>query len=92
MNKKDLLGLTPDLSALAATLPTQNVAARSEPAKRSSGREPVIQLNLRIRRGLRQQIHRMAVDAEMTICAFVLTALREKGLPVRDEDLIDRRR
>jgi hypothetical protein len=91
VSRKQLTSLTPDLAALAATLPTQHVAA-SAPAPKRISREQVIQLNLRVRAQLRKELHRLANDADMTVCAFVLEALRAKGLTVRDEDLIDRRR
>ncbi len=34
----------------------------------------------------------LAVNADMTMRAFVLMALKEKGLSVLDEDLADRRK
>jgi hypothetical protein len=40
----------------------------------------------------RKQLDRLAADADMTMRAFVLHALKEKGLDVRDEDLVDLRK
>jgi len=41
---------------------------------------------------LRKELARLADDADMTMRAFILEALREKGLSVTDEDLADLRR
>ena len=54
--------------------------------------EPVIQFSLSLRKSLRKELARMAADTDMTMRAFVLNALKEKGLPVRDDDLADLRK
>ena len=97
MSKKDLANVTADLSALAAVMPTQRpvpaaplkVVSRPTPAVSD---EPVIQFSLSLRKSLRKQLATLAADADMTMRAFVLHALKEKGLAVRDDDLADLRR
>ena len=41
---------------------------------------------------LRKQLARLADDADMTMRAFVLEALKAKGLDVRPDDLLDLRK
>ena len=52
----------------------------------------MVQFNLSMRKTLRRELKHLAEDADMTARAFVLNALKEKGLPVKDEDLLDLRR
>ena len=40
----------------------------------------------------RKQLARLADDADMTMRAFVLDALKAKGLDVRPDDLLDLRK
>jgi hypothetical protein len=47
---------------------------------------------LRRYKSLRKQLATLAADADMTMRAFVLHTLKEKGLAVRDDDLADLRR
>ena len=54
--------------------------------------EEVIQFSLSLRKSLRKELARLADDADMTMRAFVLEALRSKGLSVTVEDLRDLRR
>ena len=54
--------------------------------------EEVIQFSLSVRKGLRKQLARVADDADMTMRAFVLEALKVKGLDVRPDDLLDLRK
>ena len=54
--------------------------------------EPVTQFSLSLRKDLRKQLARLADEADMTMRAFVLLALKAKGLSVRDDDLVDLRR
>jgi hypothetical protein len=94
MARKDLRSVQANLAALAGALPTQHVA-RAEPvvapsAARAS--EDVIQFSLSLRKSLRKELARLADDADMTMRAFVLMALRDKGLSVTDEDLLDLRK
>jgi hypothetical protein len=106
MGKKDLASVTTDLSALASMMPTQKpvVAAPApvaQPAPTAALKvvptphreeEGVIQFSLSMRKELRKQLARLASDADMTMRAFVLNALKEKGLSVREDDLIDLRK
>lgn len=107
MAKKSLESVTADLSALAAAMPTQRPAApppaRSQepnvelkvvkptPAKKQVV-EPQTQFSFSMRQSLRKELARMASDADMTMRAFILNALKEKGLSVRDDDLLDLRK
>jgi len=100
MTKKDLANVTADLSALASMLPTQRPAAAAvtdQPAlKVVASPKPedkeVTQFSLSLRKELRKQLSRLADDADMTMRAFVLNALKAKGLAVRDDDLTDLRK
>ena len=106
MSKKDLASVTTDLSALASMMPTQRPASSpatlppepiaskvttSEAIAEGQGEE-VTQFSLSLRKGLRKELARLASDADMTMRAFVLNALKAKGLGVRDDDLVDLRR
>ncbi len=94
MGKKDLQSVTASLASLAAQMPTQKPAAPASlkvvPSAASAGRN--VQFSLDMRPELRKQLLRLAADADMTARAFVLMALKEKGLDVQPEDLIDRRK
>jgi hypothetical protein len=90
MSKKDLASVTADLSALAQMMPTQR-PARPE-AKAIAPAEEVIQFSLSLRKSLRKQLARLADEADMTMRAFVLDALKAKGLDVRPDDLMDLRK
>jgi hypothetical protein len=102
MSKKDLASVTTDLSALASTMPTQRPAVATEPQtlkvvppaspKPKGQGEEIIQFSLSLRKDLRKQLARLADDVDMTMRAFVLNALKEKGLAVRDDDLADLRK
>jgi hypothetical protein len=104
MAKKDLASVTTDLTALASMMPTQRPAATIEPPAppptppvrvvtlQPREEEGVTQFSLSMRKELRKQLARLASDADMTMRAFVLLALKEKGLAVREDDLIDMRK
>lgn len=96
MTKKDLQRVHADLAALAESLPTQNVSARGAIKQRPTlgieEGEEVIQFSLSLRKSLRKALARLAAEADMTMRAFVLSALKEKGLKVSDEDLVDLRK
>jgi hypothetical protein len=85
-------------SADRENLPAQPTADReSVPAqplrpKPAPKQEQTIQFSLSLRKSLRKQLASLAADADMTMRAFVLNALKAKGLSVRDEDLADLRR
>ena len=93
MSKKDLASVTADLSALAQMMPTQRPSAPEPPTPRAvAPAEEVIQFSLSLRKGLRKQLARLADDADMTMRAFVLDALKDKGIDVRPDDLVDLRK
>ena len=95
MAKKDLANVTANLASLAEALPTQSPASRSQtktPARDSKPDEPVLQFSLSMRASLRKELVRLANEADMTMRAYVLSALREKGLSVTAEDLVDMRK
>jgi hypothetical protein len=90
-------GVSPALPAIAAAVaisspataePAPVVPLRPKPVKR----EETIQFSLSLRKSLRKQLASLAADADMTMRAFVLNALKAKGLSVRDEDLADLRK
>lgn len=107
MSKKDLASVTADLSALAQLMPTQRPAATVPPPAAESPAlkavapakpktqveaEPITQFSLSLRKELRKQLARLSDEADMTMRAFVLHALKAKGLAVRDDDLADLRK
>jgi hypothetical protein len=63
--------------------------AASKPRPRA---EDTTQFSLSLRKSLRKQLAKLASDSDMTMRAFVLNALKEKGLSVRDGDLTDMRK
>ncbi len=94
MTKKDLGKVQADLSALAGNLPSQNVV-RTEPVKPRAApiaSEEITQFSLSLRKSLRKELGRLADDVDMTMRAFVLLALKDKGLSVTDDDLKDLRK
>jgi hypothetical protein len=92
MAKKDL-GAVGALAPLAKEYPTQRAASEPLKTSRRAGEgEPILQFSLSLRKSLRKQLMRLASDADMTMRAFVLNALKDKGLEVQPEDLLDLRR
>ena len=96
MNKKNLRSVAASLTAVAAPLPTQNVtqdqpAAPAAPQSATSA-EPIVQFSFGLRKSQRKELQRLASDADMTMRAFILDALKGKGLTVTDEDLLDLRK
>ena len=89
MDKKDF-GAVGALASLAKDYPTQR--APSKPVSRAGEGEPVIQFSLSLRKSLRKQLMLLASDADMTMRAFVLNALKDKGLDVQPDDLLDLRK
>jgi len=80
-------------SPAAAEPPALKVVAAPKPkAEVKVEPEPIIQFSLSLRRELRKQLARLADDADMTMRAFVLNALKDKGLSVRADDLADLRK
>ncbi|MFZ3181694.1 MAG: hypothetical protein WA156_16170 [Methylocystis silviterrae] len=106
MGKKSLESVTADLAALAAAMPTQRPVAPllvpqlpqpelqiGKPTfQKRPGIEPLTQFSFSLRKSLRKDLARLASDADMTMQAFILSALKVKGLAVRDDDLVDRRK
>ena len=96
MSKKDLRSVAASLSAVAAQLPTQNVQSmvtpRPVPIETAKPAEPIVQFSFGLRKSQRRELQRLAADADMTMRAFILNALKERGLSVTDEDLLDLRR
>ena len=91
MMKKNLQSVTASLGDLAATMPTQRpMAVVRRPAPAPS--EPLVQFSFRMRKSLRRELDRLAIDNDTTMQAFVLGALRDKGLSVTDDDLLDLRK
>jgi hypothetical protein len=78
--------------ALTTTAPIGDMDVAARPASGILPAEEVIQFSLSIRKGLRKQLARLADDADMTMRAFVLDALKAKGLDVRPDDLLDLRK
>jgi hypothetical protein len=86
MAKKDFSNISGDLAALADTMPTQRPPARApKPVSRS------FQFSLSLSKDQRKHLMRLASEADMTMRAFVLNALKDKGLPVDPGDLLDLR-
>ena len=54
--------------------------------------EEMTQCNIEMRKALKKQLAFLALEHDMTIQAFMLSALKDKGLDVTDADLVDRRR
>ncbi|SEB02279.1 hypothetical protein [Rubrimonas cliftonensis] len=89
-NTKNLRSVATALAPMAKGLPTQNVVA---PRPAAAGEvEPVVQFSFALRKAQRKQLMRLADDADMTMRAFILEALKAKGLEVTDEDLLDLRK
>jgi hypothetical protein len=90
MSKKNLQSVTASLTDLAATMPSQKpLSVVRGPAVPT---EPLVQFSFSMRRSLRRELDRLAADADMTMRSFVLGALKEKGLAVTDDDLLDLRK
>jgi len=84
--------VTPTPAPLASEPPAVKVASAPKAKGKTAEPEPVSQFSLSLRRDLRKQLARLADDADMTMRAFVLNALKAQGLAVRDEDLLDLRK
>ena len=95
MPKKDLASVEGNLAELAERMPTQRTPARKGEGARPTPAAPseeVTQFSLSLRTSVRKELAQLAINADMTMRAFVLMALKEKGLSVLDEDLLDRRK
>lgn len=92
MAKKNLRSIASALQPAADALPTQNVSSSTPKAEPPADAEPVVQFSFGLRRSQRKNLARLAADADMTMRAFILNALKEKGLDVTSDDLLDLRR
>jgi hypothetical protein len=91
---KNLRSIAAALTPVAQAFPSQNVGS-APPAAGQGARtpaEPVVQFSFDLRKSLRKELARLADDTDMTMRAFILSALRDKGLSVTDDDLLDLRR
>jgi hypothetical protein len=88
MARKDLRSVAASLTSVAATLPTQNVVVQEarEPT------EEIVQFSFGLRKSQRKELQRLAADADVTMRAFILSALKGQGLTVTDDDLLDLRK
>jgi hypothetical protein len=87
--------ITPDATPASSATSEPPVAAKPATAtkpKSVAKPEETIQFSLSLRKSLRKQLATLASDADMTMRAFVLKALKDKGLSVRDDDLVDLRK
>ena len=92
MNKKDLRSVAAALAPVAERLPSQKDSTPERLVGQGAPVEPVVQFFFGLRRSLRKELARLASDADLTMRAFALNALKEKGLPVTDDDLLDLRK
>lgn len=94
MAKKDLRSVAAALTPVAETLPTQRVAepAAQAPKAKPASTEEVVQFSFGLRKSQRKELRRLAEDADMTVRAFILDALKGRGLTVNEEDLLDLRK
>jgi hypothetical protein len=80
----------PPVSSATAVEPlAAKPVAASKPRPRA---DDTTQFSLSLRKSLRKQLAKLASDSDMTMRAYVLNALKEKGLSVRDDDLADMRK
>lgn len=96
MARKDLRSVAASLTSVAATLPTQNVTTPPAPTvvvpEPREATEEIVQFSFGLRKSQRKELQRLAADADMTMRAFILNALKGQGLTVSEEDLLDLRR
>lgn len=99
MGQKEFRSISSTLagSGLTDRLPSQHVdpparAKPETPPQADAAAEPEVQFSFSLRKRLRKELKRLADDADMPVRSFILNALKEKGLSVTDDDLIDRRK
>jgi hypothetical protein len=63
-----------------------------KPDENGTGDEKRVVIQIRVRRGLRRLIKRLADDNEETVQTYILRILQEAGVPVADGDLLDGRK
>jgi hypothetical protein len=80
MAEKNMKSIMSALAPVASSLPSQDVSS-SRPAKPSAPvtDEPQVQFAFSLRKSLRKQLARLADDADMTMRAFILNALKKRG-------------
>ena len=49
-------------------------------------------IQIRVSPELKKAIHRTALERDETIRTFILKALQQRGIPISDGDLVDRRK
>lgn len=97
MSKKDLENVAGSLAGLARSFPTQHVPSQPPEAEAPAPEpappaEPTKQFTLHMRASQHRELQHLALEADMTMRALILSALRDKGLSVSEEDLKDHRR
>ena len=81
------------LTPIAQELPTQHAQPQLAAKPQAPARdEPLVQFSFSLRKSLRKELMRLADDEDMTMRSFILNALKEKGLNVREDDLLDLRK
>ena len=83
---------TPSPPTILAPVPKAPTKTDSKPLAVAEGHEERVQLKLNVRESLHREIQRRAFDDGMTAQAFILDALKAKGLPVPAADLLDGRK
>ncbi len=94
-NKKNLGSINADaaLHDLAESFPSTNVQPRAvKAATPQSAQEPEHPLTVRIPMYLAQEMRRAHAETGKSHRLIVLEALKQWGLPVREDDLTERRR
>ena len=91
---KNLQSVAASLGPVASKYPSQHVPSLQPPAQPEAppAGEGTVQFSFGLRNSLRKELKRLADDADMTMRAFVLNALKEQGLSVADNDLLDFRK
>jgi hypothetical protein len=94
MPANDKLEPEPAVAQAAALALVEAVSAESAPQKPrpKQNRDELVQFSFQLRKSLRKQLKRLAEDDDKTMQVFVLLALKEKGLNVKPEDLVDLRK
>lgn len=92
MAKRDLKSVAKALQPAAENLPTQRAPSPPPTAETPTNDEPTVQFSFGLRQSQRKQLARLAADSDQTMRAFILNALKEKGLDVTPADLLDLRK
>lgn len=94
-----LAAALPTQRPAAAVQPAQAPHVELKVVPKSAARKPkpaaeekLTQFSFSMRQSLRKELARLAADEDMTMRAFILNALKEKGLSVREDDLLDLRK